>query len=174
MKRKAAGRRRLLVLQAPKRLLERWEFGYLEVVRPRLSPSTWRLPPNTRADRIIQDVEPLDRVLIGGEHAADAITGSLKPTTLTLHVPPGAQKQTAVHLRLVPAKGTSDVVLIDRFQTSVDALPAQAAPGSAFRRPYAHPILVRAELLAGASDRLREVADRMMGSILKPLGSDAP
>jgi hypothetical protein len=172
--RKAAGRRRLLVLQEPKRLLARWEFGYLETVRPRLSPSTWQLPPHTPIERIVQEAESLDRVLIGGEHAADAITGFLKPSTLTLHVPPGAQKRAAVQMRLVPTQGSSDVVLVDRFQTSVDALPAQAAPGPAPRRPYVHPILVRAELLATGSDRLREVADRLLDPILKPLGSDAP
>lgn len=171
--RKTAGRRRLLVLQRPRRLLARWEFGYLGVVRPRLSPSAWQLPPYTSLDRIIRDVGALDRVLIGGEHAAEALTGLLQPTTLTLHVPPGAQKRTAAQLRLVPAQGPGDVVLVDRFQTGVDAHQAPAAPGSEPARPTAHPILVRAELLASGSDRLREVADRMLGSILQPWGSDA-
>ena len=141
--RKTAGRRRLLVLREPKRLLERWEFGYLEVIRPRLSPSTWQLTPSTALGHTVHNVEALERVLIGGEHAADAITGFLKPTTLTLHVPPGAQKRTAVRLRLVPSRGASDAVLIDRFQTSVDALPAHAAQRTERTRPYVHPILAR-------------------------------
>ncbi len=171
--RKASGRRRLLVLQEPKRLLERWEFGYLEVLRPRLSPSTWQLPPNTALGHFLQNVGLLDGSLIGGEFAADAITGFLKPATLTLHVPQGAQKRTAVRLRLAPSKGTSDVVLVDRFQTGVDAQLQHQAQTAERTRPYAHPILVRAELLASGSDRLREVADRMLDPILKALGSDA-
>jgi len=171
--RKTAGRRRLLVLQAPERLLARWELGYLGVVRPRLSPSAWQLPPYTSLDRIIRDVGALERVLIGGEHAAEALMGSLEPATLTLHVPAGAQRRTAAQLRLVPAPGAGDVVLVDRFQPGVDALPAQGAPGSERWRPTAHPILVRAELLASGSDRLREVADRMLGAILGAWGSDA-
>lgn len=161
----AAGRRRLLVLQEPKRLLERWEFGYLEVLRPRLSPSTWRLPPNTALGHFLQNAEVLDGILVGGEYAADAITGFLKPATLTLHVPRGAQKRTAVQLRLVPSEGMSDVVLVDRFQTDVDAQRQHEAQTTERARADAHPILVRAELLASGSDRLREVADRMLDPI---------
>ena len=172
--RKTAGRRRLLVLQEPKRLLERWEFGYLEVLRPRLTPSTWRLSPTMGLDRAVQDVATLEDTLIGGEYAADAITGFLEPMTVTLHVPHGAQKRTAARWRLVPSQETGDVVLIHRFQTNIDAPPRQDAHGTERTRPLVHPILVRAELLASGSDRLREVADRMLDPILRSLRSDAP
>ncbi len=172
-RRNAAGRRRLLVLQEPERLLERWEFGYLEVLRRRLSPSSWRLPPGVAFGHIAQMARDDAGTLIGGEHAADALTGFLKPATLTLHVPPGTQKRTATRLRLAPSQGRSEVILIDRFQTRVDAYRDEPTPRVGPHSPHAHPILVRAELLAGGSDRLREVADRILRAILKRVTTDA-
>lgn len=169
----ATGRRRLLILQEPERLLERWEFGYLEALRPRLSPSSWRLPPGVAFDHISQMARDEPSTLIGGEHAADALTGFLKPATWTLHVPPGTQKRTATRLRLAPSRGRSEVTLIDRFQPRVDAHPDDPTPSVEPHSPHAHPILVRAELLAGGSDRLREVADRLLGTILNRVTTDA-
>lgn len=143
------------------------------MLRPRLSPSSWRLPPSVAFDPIAQMARDEAGTLVGGEHAADALTGFLKPATLTLHVPPGTQKRTATRLRLAPAKGESEVILIDRFQTQVDAHPDEPTPNMERHAPHAHPILVRAELLAGGSDRLREVADRLLGPILNRLTADA-
>jgi hypothetical protein len=111
-----------------------------------------------------------DNLTPSGEHAADALTGFLKPATLTLHVPAGTQKRTATRLRLAPSQGRIEVILIDRFQMRVDADIHEPAPRI---EPHTHPILVRAELLASGSDRLREVADRLLGPILNRLTADA-
>lgn len=172
-RRNAAGRRRLLVLQEQERLLQRWELGYLEVLRPRLSPSSSRLPPSVTFDRVAQMARDDAGTLIGGEHAADALTGFLKPASLTLRVPPGTQKRTAMRLGLAPAKGEPEVTLNDRFQARVDAYADGPAPSVGRHSQHAHPILVRAELLAGGSDRLREVPDRLLGPILNRLAADA-
>ena len=164
------GRRKgnLRVLHEPARLLERWEFGYLEQLRPRLNPTTWRLGPSDTLEHAYQQGCDLDEVRIGGEYAADAYTRHLKPATLTLHVPPGTSRRTATLLQLRPTQTPGDVTLIERLRPPLDALPANASPPSPPPRQFAHPILVRAELLALGSDRLNDVADRLLERVIMP------
>ena len=160
------GRQR--VLHDSPRLLHRWEVGYLEVVRPRLNPSTWRLPTHTSLEDAYRSALALPNVLIGGEFAADALTRFLKPGSLTLHVPPAEAKRTAVELRLRPGDATqSEVVLVDRFLPGLDQAAADTQPHGS-KTLLAHPILARAELLALGSDRLREVADRLRDEVILP------
>ena len=164
------GRRKgnLRVLQEPERLLERWEFGYLEQLRPRLNPSTWHLGPNDTLEHAYQRARDLDQVRVGGEYAADAYTRHLKPATLTLHVPPGAGRRTAIELQLRPTQTPSDVTLIERLRAPLDTLTSEVTPHGAPPRQFAHPILVRAELLAQGSDRLNEIADRILQHVIMP------
>jgi hypothetical protein len=161
----AQGRRRQL--RDPERLLGRWEVGYLEVVRPRLHPSTWRIPPGTTLDDLRRRALELPDVLIGGEFAADALTQSLRPGSLTLHTAPGGTKRLAVDLRLRPSDSAEpEVTLVERFLTGLDQADAKAHANGA--TGIAHPILARAELLALGSDRLREIADRIRDDIILP------
>jgi hypothetical protein len=161
----AQGRRRQL--RDPERLLRRWEVGYLEVVRPRLHPSTWRLPPGMTLDDLHRRALGLPDVLIGGEFAADALTQSLRPGSLTLHATPGGTKRLAVDLRLRPSTSAEpEVTLIERFLTGLDQADAKAHGNGA--KAIAHPILARAELLALRSDRLREIADRLRDEVILP------
>jgi len=154
-------------LRDPERLLQRWEVGYLEVVRPRLHPSTWRLAPGATLEDLHRRALGLRDVLIGGEFAADALTKSLKPGSLTLHTAAGGTKPLAVDLRLRPPDSTEpEVILVERFLTGLDQADAKAcADGTT---AIAHPILARAELLAHGSDRLREVADRLRDQVILP------
>lgn len=157
------GRQRRLI--DPDRLLRRWEDGYLEVVRPRLHPSTWRLPPSTTLDDVRRRALELPDVLIGGEFAADAFTNSLKAGTLTLHTAPGSTKRVAVDLRLRPqGSAEPEVFLVERFLPGLDQ--AHATPRTDGTEALAHPILARAELLALGSDRLREIADRLREDLI--------
>lgn len=159
------GRRRHL--RDPERLLRRWEVGYLEVVRPRLHPSIWRLPPGTTLDEVRLRALELSDVLIGGESAADAFTNALKAGTLTVHTTPGTTKRVAVDLRLRPqGSAEPEIVLVERFLPGLDrAGPTPLTDGSA---ALAHPILARAELLALGGDRLREIADRLRDEVILP------
>lgn len=158
------GRRK--VLHDPRRLLDRWEVGYLEVVRPRLGPSTWHLRAKTDLDETRRRAAHLPDTLVGGEFAADDITGFLKPNTLTLHVPAGETKSIAVELKLRPTTSEPDVVLLERFLPPMDQADQPSADTT--RAAFAHPILVRAELLALGGDRLREVADRLRDDAILP------
>lgn len=159
------GRQRML--HDPPRLLHRWEVGYLEVVRPHLHPTTWRLPTRSSLEDTHRSALALPNVLIGGEFAADAFTRFLKPGSLTLHVLPGDAKRMAVELRLRPGDATRpDVVLVDRFLPDLDQAGADAQ--RSHPDALAHPILARAELLALGSDRLRELADRLRDEVILP------
>jgi hypothetical protein len=148
-------------LPDPPQLLERWEFGYLEQLRNKLAPSKWRIGPKTTLERVRDSAVGLDHVLLGSEYAADALTTHLHPDSLTLHVPPGMAPSIAAHLRLTQAKERASVVMLDRFVPLDDNLEMDAidiAPEFQQMR-LAHPILIRAELLAQNDSRLRAVAD---------------
>ena len=164
------GRHRML--RQPERLLNRWELGYLETVRPRLHPTTWGIPPETSLEATHQQALRMQDVLIGGEYAADALTRFLKPGSLTLHLPSAATKRAAVELRLRPSQAEApSVMLVDRFLQGLDQAEPPSTSGT--HTPKAHPILARAELLAIGSDRLREVADRIRDDHILPRLRDA-
>lgn len=151
----------------PERLLQRWETGYLEVVRPALQPTSWSPGPNTTLEDLRDHAAELPDVLVGGEFAADVLTSALNPASLALHVPAGTAKRVAVDLRLRPtAPGAPAVVLLDRVLPGFDR--ASTADHRTSLAAIAHPILVRAELLAIGSDRLREVADQLRSDVILP------
>ncbi len=158
-----------LMLRDPAQLHERWEFGYLEQLRPALRPSGWGASRNALPD-LLARAENLEGVLVGGEYAADEMTRYLKPATLTLHVPSGEAKATAVGLRLPPADGDADVVLLERFVPEATLLDAgaldrfQGGDGG----NLAHPLLARVELLALSDARLRKAADRLLSELILP------
>ncbi len=112
--RNEGGSRRLFFCD-PTQLLERWEFGYLEQLRPKLSPSGWRLGKDATLEGVLARAATIPGVLVGGEVADQDLTRYLKPATLTLHVPRGKVKATAAHLRLPPARGDADVTTLERF-----------------------------------------------------------
>lgn len=143
-------------------LLYRWELGYLETLRAKLDPTPWRFTKLGK-EEILASLRDRDDVLVGGEEAASILTGRLKPQTLTLHVSPAVWRTLRVVLRVLPANEETDLYVLhpltthDRYhsETNGDNLPV------------AHPILVRAELLALGGDRLRDVATELLGSIIR-------
>ncbi|HZJ09683.1 MAG TPA: type IV toxin-antitoxin system AbiEi family antitoxin [Trueperaceae bacterium] len=164
-----------LLLREPKVLLERWDIGYLELLRPALSPTKWRRVTPTSFEEIAGEAKKVEGVLIGGEYVADLLTGHLKPASIALHVPSGRSKAVAASLRLVPAEPSGDIVLIERFAPKVDAAGTSAS-GERLRYrtdESAHPILVRSELLANDDARLREVAGILLRDVILPTLDDA-
>lgn len=159
-----------LHLYEPAQLLGRWEFGYLEQLRPELAPSGLRLGKQATLESTLTQAAKLPGVLVGGEVAADAFTRYLKPAALTLHVPPGRAKAVAVGLRLPPADRDADVTLLERFVPPAGLEDPRSLDRFQGENPrnLAHPILVRAELLAHGDGRLREVADRLLDDIILP------
>ncbi len=144
-------------------LLGRWDFGYLETLRPRLNPTTWRLTTLNR-QTVLDLLKGRRNLFIGGEEAAAALTGYLMPETLTVHVLEGDRKKLALELRALPTNGRPDLYVLSSLEPNVlDRLPQV---GIAF--PVANPILVRAELLALGGGRLREVAAKLLTDVILP------
>ena len=109
--------------------------------------------------------------LIGGESAASIRTGYLNPTTITLHVPPGASKDIAVGLRLRPANEGATVTLLERCAPVGRDRPARHAAldqSTGADINLAHPVLVRAELLVHDDPRLSTTADRLLEDVIRP------
>lgn len=152
-----------LLLTDAKRTLERWEFGYLERLRPALKPTGYRALGASGLQHVLRAAADMPGVLLGGEHAAARLTGRLHPSTLTLHVPSGEAKAIAAQLKLARSTEGPTVFLLDRLSPYGGGNDAEVDrytgdPSTAHGMGLAHPILVRAELLASGDDRSREVA----------------
>lgn len=161
-----------LLLRDPESLLDRWEFGYLEQLRPSLHPMGWRMGPSTRLSEVRELTRQLHGILVGGEHAADAITKNLTPGTLTLHVPKDQSKIVASKLHLARGHETPNVVTLERFVPRADenggvAIDTHPDPDPTSRQ-LAHPILVRAELLALDNPRSHNIADQLLADAILP------
>ena len=166
-----------LFLADAEKLLERWESGYLEQLRPKLIPSHWRLSKPAARESVLANITTRPDVLVGGEVAADELTHYLKPAALTLHVPKGQVRAVAMQRRLLPAKDESEITLLERFVPPPQLKDPCALDRfqSKSRWNLAEPMLIRAELLAHGDSRLREVAGRILDSIILPnlIGTDA-
>lgn len=132
------------------RLQERWELGYLEVLRDTLVLGQARVAGGASVEALLS--RPSPGALLGGELAAAVLTGRLVPAHAAVHVEEPLAAALAA-LRLVPDP-TGPVTLLRRFG-SVDAGQAQ---GSAV---LATPLLVRVELLASGDARVRAFADEV-------------
>jgi hypothetical protein len=124
-------------------LLKRWELGYIEVLRPKLNPCGFKM-----SQSLDSFVKTLEIGLIGGEWRAAKLTKFLRPESVTLYLPSSARQKLQREAKLVPTLERPQVYLLNEFQPSKTRL--------------AHPLLVRAELLALGDERLREVADKLL------------
>lgn len=143
-----------LLLAEHRRLRERWELGYVEVLRRHLDLGRFRPAGGGR----VEDLDALGApgVLVGGELAASVLTETLLPAGATLHVhEPVAPVLRA--LRLIPDP-EGPVALLRRFGEADEGASREGVP-------LAHPLLVRAELLAIGDARLRETADRLLDQV---------
>jgi hypothetical protein len=124
-------------------LRKRWELGYTEVLRPKLNPCRFKL-----SQFLDSFVKSLETGLVGGEWAAAKLTNFLRPESVTVYLPATARQRLQREAKLIPTAERSQVYLLDEFGNSKTKL--------------AHPLLVRAELLALGDERLREVADKLL------------
>ena len=132
-------------------LLERWGYGYVQRLRPKLFIKTYRTTEGRQVADLIPLVKQVPGVLVGGELAADITTGLFRASRVSLHISPDISLDAlAQTVRLLPD-----------FQGNVDVLThfghgpvweKQAPNGVAL---IADP-LVYGELLIPIDDRLRE------------------
>lgn len=163
---RAAGRKKQ-VLSRRKELLQRWELGYAELLRPKIALARARLPGGKPVQTLAVEIARRqlgETILVGGELGAELLTGHLRASRATLHVPEGQMSASLAGLRLIrdPA---GEVEIVARFGKHDDwKLDAQP------QIRLAHPLLVHAELLtAGVDSRLREAADLVLQQHLSGL-----
>ncbi|MBW4422058.1 MAG: hypothetical protein KME13_23060 [Myxacorys californica WJT36-NPBG1] len=148
------------------KLLERWEMGYVESLRPKLLINTFT-PIGQRtfsevADDITQHAKEYG-YLIGGELGAAIATDYLRSTTTTLHVPE-EYRSIFVKLKLKPSpKG--EISFVRQFGMS------NAWNNNRFSI-LADPLLVHAELQMIHDDRVRETANRLFDEYIAPRAND--
>jgi len=139
-------------------LLERWEIGYLETLRPKLEPSSWKLTTINKKE-ILKTLKKEKHTLIGGEETAANLSKTLKPQTLTLHASANTQKDLRIKFRLLPEKNNIQVYLLKPI------LPHDLTNP---HNKLANAIRARAELLAYGGDRLFETASVLLNEHILP------
>lgn len=154
-----ADERRLLAVEE---LLQRWQIGYLETLRPKLYQQRCRPAADLAIERIPQQLQQLSsgrRVLIGGELGAALLCNSFQPASAVLYIDPDLQLKTMLQLRLTPDPQGS-ITLLQPFgeQCSWSGLQPEGLT-------LADPLLTFAELQNGDSDT---VAERLYRQYLAP------
>lgn len=152
-------------LQNPAAMLQRWDEGYAETLRPKLFMRTCRRKPGTdltEPARVAREPQWKDRILVGGELGATLLTDHLRPTTVTLHVADEDPREMMRRFGLLP-DDQGDVVLMRNFGRT----PGYDNPKVGWPN-LADPLLVHAELLAHADDRLRETAEIVRRDYIEP------
>lgn len=141
------------------KLLERWEMGYIENLRPELLIGTFSPRENINIDfndisnqmlEIAQD----QKIIIGGELGAAILTGYLKPISMTIHIPEEYNyRLITTRLRLKP-EPKGNIIILKQFGN-------KNQPKYNSSEPVADPLLIHAELSLNPDTRLKETAKRL-------------
>lgn len=135
------------------KLLNLWEFGYVEKLRAKLFVGTFSISKEKTFSETFAEIEEKaqkENYLIGGELAAFISTNYLRPQSATLHVSED-YRQTIIRLRLQP-NPRGEITILRTFgmmNSWFDCI---------YPEPLVNPLLIRAELLAKSDQRLRETA----------------
>ena len=135
-------------------LLDRWELGYAEKLRPSLFHNRYRMAGKGSLDDLINVIKNSDKTeqfLVGGELGASLLINDLRPQSATLHLVAEPLK-TVTLLKLIPDPvGNIDVLKTFGTYNQFEATQIRGLTP-------ADPLLIRAELLLRGSDRLRKIA----------------
>jgi hypothetical protein len=159
----------LQALNQGRDLLNRWEIGYAELLRPKLMIKTCGFagPIENLVNRIRRNSKP-GEILIGGELGAGLLTNQLRPERATLHINVDVTQAMKV-LQLYPhPQGNVDLLQVFGNQNGWDGQQPQEIK-------LADPLLIRAELLGENSERLLKIAKLIFNKYLAPrINSDQP
>ncbi|MDX2479223.1 MAG: type IV toxin-antitoxin system AbiEi family antitoxin [Desulfuromusa sp.] len=155
----AQGKRQLC---ATEELLQRWQLGYLETLRPKLLLQRCQLAPEYSVEQIPQLLQQLTdgkQILIGGELGAALLTSGFQPHSAILYLGPELQLKTMLQLHLIPDPD-GEITLMQPF--------GQQCGWSGWQPDgltLADPLLTFAELYGSATD---QVADKLYRQYLTP------
>jgi len=142
-----------LVLQ-PAIALQLWCDAYAEQLAPKTLIGKYQSAHGEDFARLLQSPEVTVPAIIGGEYAADVLTGYLRAGGLHLYITEQDADSTRQQLRLAPSQHGSIEL---RHTFSSDLASEETRHGI----PLAHPALIYAELMATPGDRLAETAMRL-------------
>ena len=141
----------------PRRLLEMWSQAYAVKLRPKLFLGRFRSPYGTDFAGMLRQIagDPIAKdLVVGGEYAADLLTGYLRAGSASLYLRPDSVREVRELLKLAPSAGGN----VELYEVFADRI---TMPRGRKRPPLAHPVLVYAELLATDDPRRGEAALRL-------------
>ena len=153
------GERRLFAVEE---LLQRWQLGYLETLRPKLLLERCQLAPGYSIRQLPERLKQLadgKNILLGGELGASQLVSGFQPQSAVLYLRPEQQLRIMLQLNLVPDP-EGDVSLLQPFGRQCGWTGWQ--PESL---TLADPLLTFAELSGRETD---QVADRLYRQYLVP------
>ena len=153
-----AGRGTHVVLQ-PIKALNLWSDTYAEKLAPKLLIGRYSSVHDRDFASLLNLPKTTLPAVIGGEVAADVLTGYLRAGGLHLYMGESEAGRIRKQLRLAPSD-TGSIELRRAFSTDL------AGAETAYGMPLAHPALVYAELMAEQDDRLAETAMRLRQELL--------
>ncbi|MCK4501447.1 MAG: hypothetical protein KAU22_00325 [Desulfuromonadales bacterium] len=149
-------------LQATEELLQRWQLGYLETLRPKLFLQRCQLTPGDNVTHISERLKQLPhgkQVLIGGELGAALLTSGFKPQNAILYLQPELLLKTMLQLHLVPDPN-GEITLLQPFGPQCNWGGWQPEGLT-----LVDPLLTFAELSGSTTD---QVADKLYQQYLAP------
>jgi hypothetical protein len=144
-------------------LLDRWDLGYAEKLRPDLFYKKCHIAGDRSLDDLLKDIQDSnerDHILISGELGAAFLINDLRPETATLHFLANPLKLMTL-LKLIPDPD-GNIDILDSFGT-LNHFEKKWINGLTL----ADPLLIRAELLLRGSERLRAIADNIYSNFIR-------
>jgi len=155
----ADGQRQLL---ASEELLQRWQLGYLETLRPKLLLQRCQLAPGYSVAQLPERLKQLadgKQVLIGGELGASLLVSGYQPQSAVLYLTPEQQLRLMLQLHLTPDPA-GNITLLQPFGRQCSWTGWQPDGLT-----LADPLLTFAELSGTATD---QVAQKLYTQYLLP------
>jgi len=138
----------------PRRLLDMWVEAFVAKLHPKIVLGHYRSPHDKDVAALLEagwQDDALGNVVVGGEYAADLLTGYLRASSVTLYVPLEETDSVQRNLKLAPSK-EGPIEVCAAFTPEI---------GKTFKKhsfTLADPALVYAELLATDDPRCGETA----------------
>jgi hypothetical protein len=141
------------------KLLERWEMGYIENLRPELLIGTFSIKENVNIDfndisKQIREIARNQKIIIGGELGAAIFTDYLKPISMTIHIPEEYNYRVITTMLRLKPDPKGNIIILKQFGN-------QNQTKYHLPEPVADPLLIHAELSLNPDTRLKETAKRL-------------
>ncbi len=153
------GERQLVAMEE---LLQRWQLGYLETLRPKLVRQNYRLTENCTISQLPEQLKQLGigkHLLIGGELAAALMVSGFQPQSAVLYLEQEQQMQLEEKLSLIPDPN-GNLTMLKPF--GLQNFWSGKHPEGLL---LADPLLTFAELQGAGTDQL---ADKLYRQFLVP------